>query len=120
MTTKEEILELERAGWEALSAGSDASASYYDAMLADEVLMLLPGGMVLDDRAAVIDSMLGDPWSSYELSDERVVELSEDCAVVAYRTRAIRNDTEYSALITSTFVRDKREWKLAVHQQTPI
>jgi hypothetical protein len=119
MTTREELLELERAGWEALSKGGDAAATFYDGVLAAEVLMLLPGGMVLDDRSAVVDSMRGEPWSSYELSDERVVELSENCAVVAYRARAIRKGAEYSALINSTFVRTEGEWKLVVHQQTP-
>lgn len=75
--------------------------------------------MVIDDRTAVMDSMRGGPWSSYELSDERVIELSKDCVVLAYRARAIRHDSVYTALINSTFVRDHDAWKLGVHQQTP-
>lgn len=120
MNRLDELIELERAGWDALSAGGDVAVSHYDEMLAAEVLFLLPGGMVLDDRSAVVDSMGGAPWSSYELSDERVIELNEDSAVLAYRARATRNDSEYSALINSTFVRQGGRWKLALHQQTPV
>lgn len=120
MATEEELLEMERTGWDALSTGGDVAASHYADVLAGTVLFLLPGGMVLDDCAAVIDSMGGDPWSSYQFSDERVVELNEDCAVLPYRARAMRNNTEYAALINSTYVRHGGTWKLAVYQQTPV
>lgn len=120
MTPKEELIELERAGWEALSTGGAKAASHYAEVLAPEVLFLLPGGTVLDDRGTVIHSMSGAPWSSHDLFDERVVELSKDCAMVAYRARAVRDDVEYSALISSTYVRRELDWKLAVHQQTPM
>lgn len=119
MEARDELMGLEREGWDALSVGGDAAAAYYDEVLADEVLMLLPGGMVLDDRTEVIDSMRGEPWSSYELSDERVLELGEGSAVLAYRARAVRAGVEYSALVNSTYVRAGDEWKLALHQQTP-
>lgn len=119
MSTEDDLVALERAGWEALSVGGDEAGSFYDRALAAEVLMLLPGGMVIDDRSAAVDSMRGEPWSSYELSDVRVVELTEDSAVVAYRTHATREGSEYSALVNSTYVREDGTWRLAVHQQTP-
>ena len=119
MTPIEELIEIERAGWEALATGGDAAARYYDDVLAEEVLFLLPHGIAIDDRAAVIDSMRGDPWSSYELTEERLVDLTGACAVVAYLARAVRHGEEYSALVSSTYVRRDGHWKLAVHQQTP-
>ena len=82
--------------------------------------MLLPGGMVIDSRAEVINSMRGAPWTSFELSDERVVDLGASSAVVAYRATARRGDDEYTALFTSTYVRDGDAWRLALHQQTPV
>jgi hypothetical protein len=60
----EELIALERAGFEALSAGGDATASFYQDVLASKVLMLLPGGLRLDDREEVIDSMRGAPWGT--------------------------------------------------------
>ena len=120
MTSTSDILELERAGWKALASSGDEAAAFYGEVLADQVLMLLPEGTVLDDRALVVESMRGDPWDSFDLSDERVLSLTEQSAVVAYRARARRGDTEYAALFNSTYVRQDGEWRLAVHQQTPI
>lgn len=121
MSTHDELLDLERAAWDALSTGGDAAAVFYADVLADDVLMLLPGGMVIDDRAQVIDSMRGAPWSAYELADERVHDLSDTSAVVAYRGTARRDDAEpYEALFNSTYVHDGSAWRLAVHQQTPV
>ena len=54
------------------------------------------------------------------LSDERVLPLGDDAAVVAYRATATRDDVTYTALFNSTYVREAGEWRLAVHQQTPI
>ena len=76
-------LELERAAWQAL-ATEGAAAGFFAEVLADDVLILMPGGMVIDDRDAVVASMGGPPWSSFELSDERIVSPTDDCTVVAY------------------------------------
>ena len=46
-----DLLDLERQGWTALTKGGDAAAEFYGHVLAEQVLMLLPGGMVLNDRA---------------------------------------------------------------------
>ncbi len=81
--------------------------------------MVLPGGMVLDDRDEVIDSMSGAPWESFDLSEERVQELAADCAVVVYRASARRGNREYRAVINSTYVFEDGAWRLALHQQTP-
>jgi hypothetical protein len=121
MEPAERLLQLEREGWEALSTSGEAAGRFYAENLAADVLMLLPGGMVLDDRDRVVESMAGSPWSSFELSDERVLELGEGSAVVAYRATARREgDEPYTALFNSTYVREDGAWRLAVHQQTPI
>jgi hypothetical protein len=119
MTTMDDLLALERAGWDALSTGSEAAASFYDEVLAKQVLMVLPGGMVLDDRDQVIESMRGAPWDGYDLSEEQVHELAADCAVVVYRASARRGDNEYRAVFNSTYVREDGAWRMALHQQTP-
>jgi Domain of unknown function (DUF4440) len=120
MSTSEDLLAMERAAWEALSTDGDAAAAFYEDVLASEVLMLLPGGLVIDDRAQVVDSMRGAPWSSYELSGERVHELSDTSAVVAYRGVAVRGSDTYTALFNSTYVKEDGAWRLTLHQQTPV
>jgi hypothetical protein len=119
MTSTDSLIALERAGWEALSTSGDAAAAHYADVLATDVLMLLPGGLVIDDRDEVIHSMSGAPWDGYELRDERVVVLGDGAALLAYRGAARRGDQEYDALFASVYVREDGAWRLAVHQQTP-
>ncbi len=116
---RQELADLERQGWDALSADG-AAGPFYDDLLDDEVLFLLPGGMVMDDRSAVVEAMSGAPWASFELDDVRVVPLGDDAAVVGYGALARREGADpYSALMSSTYVRRAGRWRLAVHQQTP-
>lgn len=120
MSVKTHLIELEREAWQALSTDGDTAAAHYEEVLAVEVLMLLPGGLVIGDRQQVIDSMRGAPWDSFELRDERVLPLGAECAVVAYRARAQRGGQPYEALFNSTYVREHGAWRLALHQQTPL
>jgi hypothetical protein len=114
-----DVIALEEQGWEALSSGGEAARAFYERVLDRTVVMLLPGGLVLDDRAVILSSMSGQPWSSYELEDLRSFQPTEDTAVVTYGVVAQRNEQEYSALISSVYVRRDDEWRLTFHQQTP-
>lgn len=120
MAIHDELLAIERRGWEALSADGASAVRFYDEVLAADVLVLLPGGLVIDDRRRVVDSMREAPWTGFELRDEHVLPLGEDAAVVAYEATARRPDQEYTALFNSTYVREGDGWRLVVHQQTPI
>jgi hypothetical protein len=116
----DEVLDLERRGWEALCTDADHARAFYDEVLADEVTMLLPGGLRLGDREQILEAMGGPPWNWHELDDEAVIPLGDDAASVAYRVRAQREDQEvYTALMASTYVRFDGNWRLALHQQTP-
>ena len=101
-----------------MSASGNAAASFYDDVLADEALFVLPGGLVLDDRATILDSMSGPPWDDYTLSDEGVVPLGPDAAAIVYRADGRRGDDRYNAHCTSTYVRIDGQWRLRMHQQT--
>lgn len=120
----DELIDLERRAWQAL-ATDGAAGPFYDEVLDEHPLILLPGGLVMDDRAAIVESMSGAPWGSYELEDFRVVSMSSDhdvegdAAVVTYRARARRGDHDYEALMSSAYVRRHGTWRLVLHQQTP-
>ena len=114
-----EPVALEEKGWQALSRDGEAARAFYERVLDRTVVMLLPGGMMLDDRAAIIDSMSAQPWSAYELHDVRSFQPSRDTAVVTYGVVARRDAREYSALMSSVYARREEGWKLAFHQQTP-
>lgn len=120
MTSAHELIDLEHRGWEALSSSAEAATAFYEKVLSREVLMLFPGGVIMEDRADIISSMGGPPWDWFEVSDERVFELGDAVAVVAYRATARRGEAEYTALFNSTYIREDGTWRLALHQQTPV
>ncbi|MEV7230568.1 MULTISPECIES: nuclear transport factor 2 family protein [Polymorphospora] len=116
----DELFELEEQGWRALSSTPGEAAAFYGRVLDDEVVMLLPGGLVIDDRAAAIEAMSGQPWSSYRLEEVRVRRPTPDTALVAYGVVAVRvGAAEYSALVGSGYARREAGWRLTFHQQTP-
>jgi hypothetical protein len=119
MTARDELIDLETAGWRALASGPDAATQFYARVLDETVVMLLPGGMRLADRDVILESMRGIPWTSFVLEDPQVVALGDDGAIVAYGVVAVRGGAEYSALVSSAYARRDGAWRLALHQQTP-
>jgi hypothetical protein len=115
----DELSLLEERGWQALSTDGAAATAFYREVLDTHVVMLLPGGMTLDDRETIVASMGGAPWTSFRLENLAVLHLTPDTGVVTYGVVAQRGDTAYSALISSVYVRRDDGWKLAFHQQTP-
>ena len=117
MTTGTDLVGLERQGWQALSDGH--GGDYYRLNLAEDAVMAFPFGVMgRDDAIAAMEQ--APPWATFELVDPRVVELTENSAVVVYRANARRTGQEpYSAVISSTFVRRGGRWLLAFHQQSP-
>ena len=116
---REELLQLERDGWQAIS--EHRGADFYSSRLATDALMVLPGDIVLD-RQAVLDSIDGPvTWDWFRIENDRIVYLGDDAAALTYRVTAQRpSDAAYSALITSTYVRREGLWLMALHQQTPV
>ena len=111
---------LEEQGWAALSTSPEAAVAFYDLVLDTAVEMLFPGGLRLDDRAAVLDAMGGPPWSRYALQDLAVRRPTPDTAVVTYGVQAQRDGSPpYSALAGSVYVRRDSGWRLVLHQQSP-
>jgi Domain of unknown function (DUF4440) len=117
--TQQQLAALEEGGWQALSSRGGA-AGFYRRVLDDTAVMLLPGGLLLDDREAIITCMSAPPWSSYQLHGLRVFQLTPDTGIVVYEVAARRDGARpYSALVSSLYVRRSDGWKLAMHQQTP-
>jgi ketosteroid isomerase-like protein len=116
----DELIELERQGWRALSSQGDAGQKFYASVLREDAVMLFPGGMRIDGRENILASLSSQPWESFEIESPRVVSLTHKAVVLVYRVTARRKGSPpYIALISSTYVQD-RDWKLVVHQQTPV
>ena len=111
-----DIEELERRGWAALS-GPDGAAFYEDAM-ADDGLMVFPG-MVMDKATAIATIRDVEPWARFELADVRVAA-DPNAALITYRATAQRaGQPEYTAVMSSVYVRRDGRWLLLLHQQSP-
>lgn len=109
-----ELIELERGFWQATGSGD-----YYREHMAAYGLCVLPAG-VLDKDTTVEAISSADPWDEFEFSDVRMVDLGDDEAALCYRAEASRDSNKYVALISTVYTRLYGEWKLTLHQQTPI
>jgi Domain of unknown function (DUF4440) len=116
----DELVDLERQGWEALSSEGNAGREFYASVLREDAVMLFPGGVRLEGREQILQSLGTQPWETFQLEQSRTMWLSRDAATLIYRVKAQRKGNKpYAALISSTYV-NEGGWKLALHQQTPI
>jgi hypothetical protein len=119
-TPMKELIDLERQGWEALSTEGDAGRAFYASVLREDAVMLFPGGLRLDGRGHILQSIGAQPWQTFRMDEQETVSLSANVVTLIYRARGQREGAEpYAALITSTYVHEG-EWKLVVHQHTPL
>lgn len=111
----DELLDLEEGFWNSAGHGD-----YYAEHMAAEGLYVLPVGVM--DRETTVDAMSrAEPWKEFRFSDVRILDLGDDEAAVCYRAEASRGeDDSYTALISSVYTRIAGDWKLTLHQQTPI
>jgi hypothetical protein len=109
---------LERAGWDALCAGT--GAEFYGSRMTPDGVMVLAHGEALH-RDQVVASLEEAPaWTEYSLDDMQVVPLGAEAAALVYRARAVRPGAELDALMTSTYVMQEGDWRLALYQQTVV
>jgi len=108
----EELLRIEHE----LARGDGAT---YDQHLAEAAIVVVPGDTL--DKLAAVEAMDASPgWDEVSLGEEIVRPLGVDAALLSYLFRGRRGRSQYSATLSSAYVRDgKRGWKLAFHQQTP-
>jgi hypothetical protein len=121
MSKMQSIVEFEQQGWRALSAPGDTAKEFYAGLLADDAIMIFPGGLLIEGKERILQSMTAQPWTSFRIEEPQVISLSESVSVLAYRVTAQREGRDaYKALVSSTYVVLEGNWKLAVHQQTPV
>jgi len=113
-----ELVQAETEGWQALTTPS--GADYYEDHLTDGAIMAFPFG-VMTREEAIAAMRSAEPWTSFEITEPLVVELGRDSGVLAYRATARRQgQPEYTAVMSSVYVREDGRWMLAFHQQTPV
>ena len=114
----EELLELEHAGWKSLCDGT--GDTFYGGVMADDAVMVLANGMVMD--RGTVTSALGEspPWARYEIVDVRLIEISPDTAALVYTGTGWRDgdDEPFVGAMSSVYHRTGDVWKLALYQQS--
>lgn len=116
----DELISLEHQGWRSLC--DSTGADFYGRIMTAHGVMVLAHGYVFG-RQAVIESLDdAPPWRRYEITDERLISLGDDHAILVYTGRAWRDgeQPEFVALMSSVYTRRDGEWRLALYQQTPI
>jgi hypothetical protein len=100
-----------------------ADAAYYREHLATESLMVFAPPTGVLNRARAIAAVHTAPrWTQVRFATRRLVRPADHTAVLAYAVTADHGDTDlpYLALCSSTYVRQAGQWKLVLHQQTPV
>jgi hypothetical protein len=91
----------------------------YRARLAEDAVVVVPGYVL--DRDATIAAMDASPgWDEVDLAGASTRPLGEDGAVLTYTFTGRRGEYEYRAVLSSAYARRDGDWKLVLHQQTPL
>jgi hypothetical protein len=115
----DDLLELERLGWQSLCDGT--GSAFYERAMAEDGLMVLAGGMTMrrDEVAAALQS--APPWASFRIDDPRVISVSEQVAILVYLGTGFRTEGDaFVAVMSSTYLKQDAGWRLALYQQTPV
>lgn len=113
----ESLIALEHQGWEALC--NQQGGTFYGDLMTEDAVMVLVNGAVLgrDEIAGSLNQ--APPWDTYEISEPRLVNAGSDSAILIYKARARRGDSEFEALMSSVYVLQDRP-RLALYQQTTV
>ncbi len=114
----DELLELEHAGWRSLC--SSTGADFYGRTMTSDGLMVLANGEVMT-RSDVVTALEHAPaWDSYSIDDVVELALGDAAVSLVYTGVGRRQDGgEFTGIMSSTYVNDGGEWRLALYQQTP-
>lgn len=113
------LIELEQQRWEALSQTGDAGKRYYESILREDAVMLFPGGIRIEVRERILQSLGSQPWDTFQIEDAEIISLGTAAATLVYKVTAQRKGSQpYVALVSNTYS-GGQELKRVIHQQTP-
>jgi hypothetical protein len=113
---RRDVTDLERRFW----TEGGGNPNFWSRHFADDGLVALPMGM-MDKPQTVAAMHQAQPWSQATLDDVHLVLIADDVAALSYHATARRSgeQADYTAVVSSVYVRRSGEWLLVLHQQTP-
>lgn len=118
MLSLDNLLALEDAGWRSLT--NRTGGTFYGEIMTDDGIMILVNGMIMDRDAVAGGLNYAPPWDSYEITEPRLIPLTDNAATLVYRSSSRRGEDTFDALMSSTYVLIDDSPKLAIYQQTTI
>lgn len=119
--TKDALMTLEKSAWEAWKT---KNASFWDPFLTTNFMGHGGGGRL--DRAAALKEYAGAECDvkSYQISDDRMVPVGPDTAVVIYKVAVDATcggqKVPANSWAAGVYVREGNNWKGAFHGETPV
>jgi hypothetical protein len=109
---KSELLKIEKGFW-------FEGAEYYNRHIADGAVFVFPG-MRLGKENGVAAADQGARWDHLDLTDEKLIEVTENVAVLTYHAKDQREgQPHYTGNITTVYRLENSEPKMIFHQHTP-
>jgi len=125
---RDAVTDVEHQSWRAVAMSGKALLPY----LASDCVMLFPDGRILgrDTKPSLKQNFESDTYrtyASYNMEDIRVVEVGMMAAAITYRLTAAKTPREgkkskrFTAVASSMWRQEASgDWKLCVHQMTPL
>lgn len=121
MTTTETLLELEERFWQANREGDGA---FFSQFLRDDAFGVSKYGTLDKTQAVALATANENPYLKTELSDQRVILLDDDNAIVTYRvdvTALVQgNEMQLPAYASTVWNRSGGEWRAVFFQHTAL
>ncbi|MDX6250420.1 MAG: hypothetical protein QOF10_3780 [Kribbellaceae bacterium] len=121
MTVAETLLDLEEQMWRANREGDGA---FYAKLLRDDALVVSKYGVMTKAQGIPVIEANHNPYVKTDLSDQKVLQLDENNALVTYRvdvTAVVQgNEVELPSYATSVYTREGDQWRGVFHQQTAL
>lgn len=106
---------------EFLDAIAEGDIGFFERNLTDAAMLIFPGEGNTYTKKQCVAAMVDHPvYVKYELSEPRIVHIGDSTAVLTHHATIMHELDEQprSVAVSSVFVHDGGEWRLALHQWT--
>ena len=105
-----------------LDAIAEGDTEFFERYLTDDALLIFPGPKGIWTKRECVAEMGDHPnYLKYDIADQRVVQVSQDTAVLTHRATVLQPEWPQPRTLTvgSVMTKVDGKWRLALHQWTP-